>query len=171
MGEVFRATDTKLGREVALKLLPKAFAADPERLARFEREAKLLASFSHPGIAHLYGFERLALPGGDDAHVLVMELAPGEDLGERLKRGRVPVDEAVAIAARIAEALEAAHERGVVHRDIKPANVKLAPDGSVKVLDFGLARAWSGEAEELCRARAPRCRSLPRSRTRGPRRV
>ncbi|MFI4943882.1 MAG: protein kinase, partial [Burkholderiales bacterium] len=147
MGEVFRATDTKLGREVALKLLPKAFAADPERLARFEREAKLLAAFSHPGIAHLYGFERLALPDGDDAHVLVMELAPGEDLGERLKRGRVPVDEAMAIAARIAEALEAAHERGVVHRDIKPANVKLAPDGSVKVLDFGLARAWSGEAE------------------------
>jgi serine/threonine-protein kinase len=147
MGEVYRATDTSLGREVALKLLPKAFATDPERLARFEREAKLLAAFSHPGIAHLYGFERLALPDGDDAHVLVMELAPGEDLGERLKRGRVPADEAMAIAARIAEALEAAHERGVVHRDIKPANVKLAPDGSVKVLDFGLARAWSGDGE------------------------
>jgi eukaryotic-like serine/threonine-protein kinase len=148
MGEVYRATDTTLGREVALKLLPKAFASDAERLARFEREAKLLASLSHPGIAHLYGFERVTLPDGDHAHVLVMELAPGEDLGERLKRGRVPVDEAIAIARQIAEALESAHDRGVVHRDVKPANVKVAPDGSVKVLDFGLARAWSGDAAD-----------------------
>jgi len=100
MGEVYRATDTRLGREVALKLLPAAFAKDPERLARFEREAKLLASLNHPGIAHLYGFESVALDGGAPAHLLVMELADGEELGERLKRGPVPVDEAVAIGRR-----------------------------------------------------------------------
>ena len=145
MGEVYRATDTKLGREVALKLLPEAFASDPERLARFEREAKVLASLNHPGIAHLYGFESATLEGGSRAHVLVMELAEGEDLSERLKRGPLPLDEAVAVAKQVAEALEAAHERGIVHRDLKPANVKLAPDGRVKVLDFGLAKAWAGE--------------------------
>jgi len=145
MGEVYRATDTKLGREVALKLLPEAFASDPERLARFEREAKVLASLNHPGIAHLYGFESATLEGGSRAHVLVMELAEGEDLSERLKRGPLPLDEAVAVAKQVAEALEAAHDRGIVHRDLKPANVKLAPDGRVKVLDFGLAKAWAGE--------------------------
>ncbi|MFI4942793.1 MAG: protein kinase [Burkholderiales bacterium] len=145
MGEVYRATDTKLGREVALKLLPDAFAADPERLARFEREAKLLASLNHPGIAHLYGFDGVAVADGTKAHVLVMELVEGEDLAARLKRGAIPIDEAVAIARQVAEALEEAHEKGIVHRDLKPANVKLTPDGKVKVLDFGLAKAWTGD--------------------------
>jgi len=143
MGEVWRATDTRLGRDVAVKLLPEAFAADPDRLARFEREAKVLASLNHAGIAHLYGFESVALGDGTSAHVLVMELAEGEDLAARLGRGAIPVDEALAIARQIAEALEEAHERGIVHRDLKPANVKLAPDGKVKLLDFGLAKAWS----------------------------
>ena len=144
MGEVYRATDTKLGREVALKLLPEAFAADADRLARFEREAKVLASLNHTSIAHLYGFEGATLPDGTTAHFLAMELVEGEDLAERLKRGQVPVDEALAIAKQIAEALEEAHEKGIVHRDLKPANVKLTPDGKVKVLDFGLAKAWEG---------------------------
>ena len=145
MGEVYRASDLKLGRDVALKLLPEAFASDPERLARFEREAKLLASLNHPGIAHLYGFESMRREGGTAAHVLVMELAEGEELGERLKRGPIPVDEAIALASQIAEALEAAHEKGIVHRDLKPANVKVTADGRVKVLDFGLAKAWAGD--------------------------
>ncbi|MFN8093847.1 MAG: protein kinase [Vicinamibacteria bacterium] len=145
MGEVYRATDTKLGREVAIKVLPEALAQDGERLARFEREAKLLASLNHPGIAHVYGFERVTLDGGAPAHFLAMELVEGEDLAERLKRGAIPVDEAVEIARQIAEALEEAHEKGIVHRDLKPANVKVTPDGKVKVLDFGLAKAWSGE--------------------------
>jgi len=145
MGEVYRATDVKLGRDVALKLLPLAFASDPERLARFEREAKLLASLNHAGIAHLYGFESAKLPGGAAAHVLVMELAEGEELAERLERGLIPVDEAIALARQVAEALEAAHEKGIVHRDLKPANVKVTADGRVKVLDFGLAKAWAGE--------------------------
>src|SRR5262249_32293851 len=133
MGEVYRATDTRLGREVALKLLPAAFASDPERLARFEREAKLLASLNHPGIAPVYGFESVALGDGATGHLLVMELADGEDLGERTKHGPVPVDEVVAIGRQLADALEAAHEKGIVHRDLKPANVKLGPDGRVKV--------------------------------------
>jgi serine/threonine-protein kinase len=145
MGEVYRATDSKLGREVALKLLPEAFASDPERLARFEREAKLLASLNHSGIAHLYGFDAVTLEDGTKAHVLVMELVDGEDLAVRLKRGAIPVEEAVGIARQIAEALEAAHDKGIVHRDLKPGNVKLTPDGKVKVLDFGLAKAWTGE--------------------------
>ena len=145
MGEVYRATDSKLGREVALKLLPEAFASDPDRLARFEREAKLLASLNHPGIAHLYGFDGVTLEDGTKGHVLVMELVEGEDLAARLKRGAIPVDEAVAIAKQIAEALEEAHDKGIVHRDLKPGNVKLTPDGKVKVLDFGLAKAWTGE--------------------------
>ena len=145
MGEVYRATDTKLGRDAAIKLLPEAFAADPDRLARFEREAKVLASLNHTGIAHVYGFESATLPDGTTAHFLAMELAPGEDLSERLKRGPIPVGEALEIAKQIAEALEEAHEKGIVHRDLKPANVKLTPDAKVKVLDFGLAKAWSGE--------------------------
>jgi serine/threonine-protein kinase len=146
MGEVYRAKDTKLGRDVALKLLPAAFAAEPERLARFEREARLLASLNHPGIAHLYGFDEALGDDGTKTHVLVMELVDGEDLAERLRRGAIPGDEAVAIARQVAEALEEAHERGVVHRDLKPANVKVTPEGKVKVLDFGLAKAWSGDA-------------------------
>jgi Tol biopolymer transport system component len=144
MGEVFRARDTKLDRDVAIKVLPAELAQDAERLARFEREAKLLASLNHPSIAHVYGFESATLADGSSAHFLAMELVPGEDLAERLKRGAIPVDEAIAIAKQIAEALEEAHEKGIVHRDLKPANVKLTPDGKVKVLDFGLAKAWEG---------------------------
>ncbi len=144
MGEVYRATDTKLGRDVAIKLLPAELAQDPERLARFEREAKLLASLNHTNIAHVYGFESATLSDGSSAHFLAMELVEGEDLAERLKRGAIPVDEAIAIAKQIAEALEEAHDKGIVHRDLKPANVKLTPDGKVKVLDFGLAKAWEG---------------------------
>jgi serine/threonine protein kinase/Tol biopolymer transport system component len=176
MGEVWRAEDTKLGREVALKVLPEEFAQDPDRMARFEREAKVLASLNHPNIATLYGLET-AVPSGTETETetgtgqnsklktqnsklpadagpgpkpqvpspttfLAMELVEGEDLSERIKRGPVPVEEAVAIALQIAEALEAAHEAGIVHRDLKPANIKLRPDGTVKVLDFGLAKAW-----------------------------
>jgi Tol biopolymer transport system component len=180
MGEVWRATDTRLGRAVALKLLPEDFALDPERHARFEREAKVLASLSHPNIAVLYGLEHL--PAGDERwamgesshtrqapasgipspeprapspgveraggalHVLVMELVEGEDLARRLASGPLPVDEALAIALQVASALEAAHEKGIVHRDLKPANVAVTPDGTVKVLDFGLAKAWEADA-------------------------
>jgi Tol biopolymer transport system component len=137
MGEVWQATDARLGRDVALKLLPEDFAAESERHARFEREAKLLASLNHPNIATLHGLEHL-----DGRHVLVMELVDGEGLDERIARGAVPAAEAVEIARQIALALEAAHQRGVVHRDLKPANVKVRPDGTVKVLDFGLAKTW-----------------------------
>ena len=136
MGEVWRARDSRLDREVALKVLPGGFAEEPERHARFEREAKVLASLNHPHIAHLYGLEHV-----DGQHALVMELVEGEDLSQRLSRGAFPLDEAIAIARQIAEALEAAHEKGIVHRDLKPANVKVRPDGTVKVLDFGLAKA------------------------------
>jgi serine/threonine protein kinase/Tol biopolymer transport system component len=171
MGEVYRATDTRLGREVALKLLPADFADDPERHARFEREAKLLASLNHPNIATLFGLEHLeaaysSQPTADSSgvsdpgsrtpdpdtggtsrtfHVLVMELVEGESLEQRLERGAVPVEEAIPIAVQIAEALEAAHEKGIVHRDLKPANIRIRPDGAVKVLDFGLAKAWADE--------------------------
>ncbi len=143
MGEVYRAADMKLGREVALKLLPKAFVSDPERLARFDREARLLASLNHPNIAHLYGFETVTFDDATAVHFIVMELVEGEDLAERVKRGTLPIDEAITIAKQIAEALEEAHEKGIVHRDLKPANVKLTPDRKVKVLDFGLAKAYS----------------------------
>jgi len=146
MGEVYRATDTKLGRDVAIKVLPAELAGDPERLARFEREAKLLASLNHPNIAHVYGFESATLPDGSTAHFLAMELVEGEDLAERVKRGRVPLEDALPLATQIAAALEEAHERGIVHRDLKPANVKVTPDGKVKVLDFGLAKAYAGES-------------------------
>jgi Tol biopolymer transport system component len=138
MGEVWRATDTKLHRDVAIKLLPNVVARDPERLARLEREAQLLASLNHPNIAAIHGLEE-----ADGTPFLVLELVPGEDLALRLKRGPLPVDEAIDVARQIAEALEEAHERGVVHRDLKPGNVKVTPDGKVKVLDFGLAKAWS----------------------------
>ena len=136
MGEVWRATDPRLEREVAIKVLPLAFTADPDRLARFEREAKLLAQLHHPNIASVFGLEE-----SDGARALVMELVEGEDLSALVARGPVPVSEALAIARQIAEALEAAHERGIVHRDLKPHNVKLRADGAVKVLDFGLAKA------------------------------
>ncbi len=200
MGEVWRAEDEKLGRQVALKVLPDEFAQDPERMARFEREAKVLASLNHPNIATLYGLESVktqmaagtAAPQGSQASpeavvahasrvpagtvapqgaraaeerlvgqasrlpdtdsvvttFLVMELVEGEDLSERIKRGPVPLEEATAIALQIAEALEAAHEQGIVHRDLKPANIKLRPDGAVKVLDFGLAKAWEADGAD-----------------------
>ncbi len=140
MGEVYRAHDTKLGRDVALKILPPEFARDGERLARFEREAKLLASFHHPNIAAIFGFETTP-----ECTFLVMELVEGEDLAALLRNGAVSVDEALDIARQIAEGLAEAHDKGIVHRDLKPANVKRTPDGKVKVLDFGLARAYTGQ--------------------------
>jgi eukaryotic-like serine/threonine-protein kinase len=136
MGQVYRARDTKLNREVALKILPDAFASDPDRLARFTREAQVLASLNHPNIAHIHGLEE---SGG--VRALVMELVGGEDLAQRLTRGPIPLDEALPIARQIADALEAAHEQGIIHRDLKPANITIRPDGTVKVLDFGLAKA------------------------------
>jgi Tol biopolymer transport system component len=141
MGQVYRATDTTLGRQVAIKILPDAFASDPERLARFEREAKTLASLNHPHIAAIYGFEKSA-----GMHALVMELVEGEDLSQRIARGAIPFDEALPIATQIADALEAAHEQGIIHRDLKPANIKVRSDGTVKVLDFGLAKAMEPAA-------------------------
>jgi Tol biopolymer transport system component/tRNA A-37 threonylcarbamoyl transferase component Bud32 len=146
MGEVYRAKDTKLGREVAIKVLPAAFAQDPERLVRFEREARLLASLNHTNIAHIYGFESATSAEGTAVHFLAMEMVEGEDLAERLKRGAIPADEAIAIAKQIADGLEEAHEKGIVHRDLKPANLKVTPDGKVKILDFGLAKAYESEA-------------------------
>ncbi len=143
MGEVWRAEDTKLGRQVALKLLPGDFEADPDRHARFEREARLLASLNHPNIATLYGLEHL-----DGRHALIMELVEGDDLSERIASGPLPAAEAIQIGLQIAEALEAAHEQGIVHRDLKPANIKVCADGSVKVLDFGLAKAWETKEDE-----------------------
>ena len=140
MGRVYQATDTKLNRQVALKILPEAFATDPDRLARFQREAQLLASLNHPGIAAIYGLEE-----SGDTRALVLELVEGPTLADRIKHRPIPVDEALPIAKQIAEALEAAHEQGVIHRDLKPANVKVRPDGMVKVLDFGLAKAIEGE--------------------------
>jgi serine/threonine-protein kinase len=135
MGEVYRALDTTLGRQVAIKILPHALARDPERLARFEREAKTLAALNHPHIAQIYGFER-----GGEIHALVMELVEGPTLADRIAQGPISIDEALPIARQIVEALEAAHEQGIIHRDLKPANIKLRPDGTVKVLDFGLAK-------------------------------
>jgi eukaryotic-like serine/threonine-protein kinase len=136
MGEVYRARDTRLKRDVALKVLPDSLASDPERLARFQREAEVLASLNHPNIAAIYGVEE-----SSGTRALVMELVEGETLADRITRGAVPIDEALPIAKQIAEALEAAHEQGIIHRDLKPANIKLRPDGTVKVLDFGLAKA------------------------------
>jgi len=144
MGEVYRARDTKLNRDVAVKILPDVFAHDTERVARFTREARTLASLNHPNIAQIYGIlEEPASPGDPARHVhaLVMELVEGEDLSQRIARGAIPLDEALPIASQIADALEAAHEQGIVHRDLKPANIKVREDGTVKVLDFGLARA------------------------------
>jgi serine/threonine protein kinase len=141
MGEVYRARDTRLDRDVALKILPEAFAADPDRLMRFTREAKTLASLNHPNIAGIYGIEEASAAG---RHALAMELVEGEDLSDRIARGPMPTDEAVAIAKQIADALAAAHDAGIIHRDLKPANVKVRADGAVKVLDFGLAKAVAG---------------------------
>jgi Tol biopolymer transport system component len=150
MGAVWRATDTTLDREVALKVLPEAVADDEERRARFEREARLLASLNHPNIATLYGLEHV-----DGGHVLAMELVDGEDLAARIRRGPMPMDEALRVALQIADGLEAAHERGVVHRDLKPANVMIGRDGTAKVLDFGLATAWESAGSDVDLTRSP----------------
>ena len=157
MGAVYRAKDTNLGREVAIKVLPEAFTADPERLARFEREAKVLASVSHPNIAGIYDLARARVVGGkpaegeaaagEEIHFLVLELAAGHDLAQRLAAGPISLEDALPIARQVAEALESAHRSGIVHRDLKPANIMLGPDGKVKVLDFGLAKAWETDTE------------------------
>ena len=139
MGEVYQARDTRLGRDVAIKVLPAAFTADAERLARFEREARLLAALNHSHIAAIYGFEE-----AQDVRALILELVEGETLAARLRRGQIPWDQTLPIAQQIADALEAAHEHGIIHRDLKPANIKITPDGNVKVLDFGLAKAFVG---------------------------
>src|ERR1700686_5330650 len=136
MGEVYRATDTKLKRDVALKVLPTAFVRDSDRMARFSREAQMLAALNHPNIASIYGVEE---SGG--VRALVMELVEGPTLADRIAAGPIPIEESLRIARQIAEALEYAHEKGVIHRDLKPANVKITPEGVVKVLDFGLAKA------------------------------
>ena len=142
MGQVWQATDTQLNREVALKILPDAFAADPDRLARFKREAQILASLNHPNIAAIYGIEE-----AEGTRALVLELVEGPTLADRISKGPIPLDEALPIAKQMAEALEAAHEAGVIHRDLKPANVKVKGDGTVKVLDFGLAKALDPNPE------------------------
>src|SRR5262245_17720076 len=140
MGEVYRAKDLKLGRDVALKILPDIFAADPERLARFEREAQVLASLNHANIAAIHGLEEGPAEDGQHLRALVLECVDGPTLADRMASGALPLADALDIARQIADALEAAHDRGIVHRDLKPANVKVRPDGAVKVLDFGLAK-------------------------------
>jgi serine/threonine-protein kinase len=144
MGEVFRARDTRLNRDVAIKVLPPTFADDPDRLARFTREAQTLAALNHPNIAQIHGFEETSAPGGG-VRALVMELVAGEDLSALIGRAPMPIAEALSIARQIADALEAAHEQGIIHRDLKPGNVKVRPDGTVKVLDFGLAKALASD--------------------------
>jgi len=136
MGQVWQATDTQLNRQVVLKILPDAFTADPDRLARFTREAQILASLNHPNIAAIYGIEE-----AEGARALVLELVEGPTLADRIAQGPIPIEDALPIARQIAEALEAAHEAGVIHRDLKPANIKVRDDGTVKMLDFGLAKA------------------------------
>ena len=150
MGEVYRAEDSQLGRQVAIKVLPEMFSGEPERLARFEREAKLLASLNHPNIATIYGLEEA---GG--VRALVMELLEGPTLAERIARGPVLMDEALPLARQLAEALEYAHERGIVHRDLKPANIKITTEGALKVLDFGLAKAIQGETVQADASKSP----------------
>lgn len=150
MGEVYRAHDSKLGRDVAIKALPESFVRDPERMARFEREAKVLAGLNHPNISAIYGIEE---SGAADA--LVMELAEGPTLADRIARGAIPPEEALPIARQIADALEYAHEHGVIHRDLKPANIKVGPDDSVKILDFGLAKAVQADPNSANAADSP----------------
>ena len=139
MGQVYRATDTQLGRDVALKILPDAFASDPDRLARFQREAQVLASLNHPGIAAIYGIEK-----SDDTQALVLELVEGPTLADRIAHGPIPIDEALPLAKQIAEALAAAHEAGVIHRDLKPANIKVLDFGLAKALDPNPQAGWRG---------------------------
>jgi serine/threonine-protein kinase len=141
MGEVYRARDSRLNRDVAIKMLPADVAADHDRLARFEREARVLASLNHPNIANIYGVD-----DSSGTPALVMELVDGPTLADRIAKGPIPLDEALPIAKQIAEALEAAHDQGIIHRDLKPANIKVRPDGTVKVLDFGLAKAFDPTA-------------------------
>ena len=169
MGEVYRARDSKLKREVALKVLPADVANDRERMARFQREAEVLAALNHPNIAHIYGIEEGPAEAGHHigarTTALVMELVEGEDLAERLRRGAIPLDEVLPIAKQIAEALEAAHEQGIIHRDLKPANIKVRPDGTVKVLDFGLAKAMDrsegdGFSRRQAEAEAPALQTI-----------
>jgi len=150
MGEVYQAKDQKLGRDVAIKVLPEEFAKDTERVARFQREAKLLASLNHTNIASIHGLEE-----SDGTHFLILELIEGDTLADQIKRGPIPVEEALKLALQITEALEAAHEKGVIHRDLKPANIKVTPDGKVKVLDFGLAKAFAGEQADLNLSNSP----------------
>ncbi|MEE9566086.1 MAG: serine/threonine-protein kinase, partial [Desulfobacteria bacterium] len=140
MGEVYRAEDTNLNREVAIKVLPEQFTQDPQRLARFEREAKLLASLNHPNIAAIYGLEE-----AEGVRFLALELVEGKTLAERVAKGPFPVEEALEVCRQMAEGMEAAHKKGVIHRDLKPANVKVTPEGKVKILDFGLAKAFEAE--------------------------
>src|SRR3989304_5573448 len=151
-GDVYQATDTKLGRCVAIKLLPEAFARDAERVARFQREARVLASLNHPNIAAIYGFEE-----SDGRKFLVMEFVPGETLAERIKRSAIPVEEGLGIASQIAEGLAAAHEseKAIIHRDLKCANVKITPEGKVKVLDFGLAKAYAPDPSDVSLSNSP----------------
>ena len=158
MGEVYRARDGKLGRDVAIKVLPEEFAENEERLARFKREAKVLASLNHPNIASIYGLEE-----SEGTHYLVLELVPGETLAERIARGPIPLEEALDIATQMAEALEEAHERGIVHRDLKPANVKQTEDGKIKVLDYGLAKVFQEETADADSSMSP---TLTRDATR-----
>jgi serine/threonine protein kinase len=150
MGEVYRARDRQLGRDVAIKILPRLFATDPDRRLRFEREARLLASLNHPHIGAIYGFEVM-----DGTPALVLELVDGDTLAERIAKGRIPISEALHVAHQIANALEAAHENGIIHRDLKPANIKITAAGVVKVLDFGLAkgRRWRDDRAAISHSR------------------
>src|SRR5687768_10372990 len=150
MGEVYQGTDTKLGRSVAFKFLPEGFSHDAERVGRFQREARVLASLNHPNVAAIYGVEEI-----NGRHFLVMELVPGETLEERIRGGPLPLSEALLIAKQIAEGLEEAHDAGIVHRDLKPANIKITADDKVKVLDFGLAKAGQAEPSNLSISMSP----------------
>src|SRR5436190_1972867 len=150
MGEVYRARDTKLKREVAIKILPDEFSRDHDRVSRFQREAEVLASLNHPNIAAIYDLQE-----ANGSRFLVLELVEGETLAERIKRGPIPIDESLNIAKNICEALEAAHEKGIIHRDLKPANIKITPDGKVKVLDFGLAKAMENTAASATLSNSP----------------
>src|SRR5262245_30227074 len=151
MGEVYRARDSRLKRDVAIKILGSdAIARDPERIARFEREAEFLAALNHTNIATVHDFQQ-----SGDRHFLVMELVDGETLAERLTRGALGIDESIEIAGQLADALDAAHQKGIVHRDLKPANIKIAPDGTVKVLDFGLAKIFDDPLLSFDAANSP----------------